>query len=93
MKKGETGEGVIEKVDFPNKGVITTEDGEKIIIKNVAPGQKVRFSIQKKRKGKCEGRLLEVLEKSPMELDQAACPHFGICGGCTYQNLDYSRQL
>lgn len=93
MKKGEIGEGIIEKVDFPNKGIICTEDGEKVIVKNTVPGQKVRFSIQKKRKGKCEGRLLEVLEKSPLELEQAACVHFGSCGGCTYQNLDYGQQL
>lgn len=93
MKKGEIGEGMIEKVDFPNKGIIYTEDGEKVIVKNTVPGQKVRFSIQKKRKGKCEGRLLEVLEKSPLELEQAACVHFGSCGGCTYQNLDYEQQL
>lgn len=93
MKKGEIGEGIIEKVDFPNKGMICTEDGEKIIVKNTVPGQRVRFSIQKKRKGKCEGRLLEVLEKSPLELEQAACVHFGSCGGCMYQNLDYEQQL
>lgn len=93
MKKGETGEGIVEKVDFPNKGIITTQDGEKIIVKNVVPGQNVRFSVQKKRKGKCEGRLLEILAQSPIELEKAACAHFGICGGCTYQNLDYRRQL
>lgn len=93
MKKGEIGEGIIEKVDFPNKGMICTEDGEKVIVKNTVPGQRVRFSVQKKRNGKCEGRLLEVLEKSPLELGQAVCVHFGSCGGCTYQNLDYEQQL
>ncbi len=93
MKKGTISEGMIEKVEFPNKGTIRTEDGEKVIVKNGVPYQKVRFFVQKKRKGKCEGRLLEVLEKSPLELPQAACVHFGSCGGCTYQNLDYSNQL
>ncbi len=93
MKKGEIGEGVIEKVEFPNKGWIYPEDGERILIKNGVPCQKVQFLVQKKRKGKCEGRLLEVLEKSPLELEQPACVHFGSCGGCTYQNLDYRHQL
>ena len=93
MKKGQIGEGTVTKTDFPNKGIIYTQEGEKIIIKNGIPGQKIRFSVNKKRKGKCEGRLLEVLEKSPLELDEAACTHFGSCGGCTYQNLAYSRQL
>ena len=48
MKKGEIYEGVIEKVDFPNKGIVIT-DGQKVTVKNGMPGQKVRFMINKKR--------------------------------------------
>ena len=66
MKKGEIYEGIIEKVDFPNKGYVILED-QKILIKNGIPGQKVRFMIQKKRKNKAQGRILEILEKSPLE--------------------------
>ena len=78
---------------FPNKGIVEVENETKtVIVKNGVPGQKVRFSINKIRKGKCEGRLLEVIEKSPVEVEPS-CPHFGICGGCTYQNLDYPTQL
>lgn len=91
MKKGEQYTGTVEKLEFPNKGVIPVEDG-KVIVKNVIPSQKVSFVIQKKRKGKAQGRLVEVLEKSPVEID-SLCPHFGICGGCTYQNLPYEEQL
>lgn len=93
MKKGQVCQGMIEKVIFPNKGVITTEEGKQVIVKNGIPGQKISFSVNKIRKGKCEGRLLEVLEKSPMELEEASCLHFGNCGGCTYQNLSYENQL
>ena len=67
MKKGQIIEGVIERVDFPNKGIIRTEDGRQVIVKNTIPGQKVSASINKIRKGKAEGRLLEVLEKSPLK--------------------------
>lgn len=92
MKKGQTLEGIIESVDFPNKGIVKVEGEEKpVIVKNGAPGQKIRFSINKMRKGKAEGRLLEVLEKSPEEIE-SRCPHFGECGGCTYQNLPYETQ-
>ncbi len=91
MKKGQFFEGIVEKIDFPNKGIVTVED-TKVQVKNVIPGQKISFSISKKRKGKAEGRLQEVLEKSPIEIP-AACEHFGICGGCTYQNLPYEEQL
>lgn len=93
MKKGQVIEGIIEYVEFPNKGIIHTEEGKQIIVKNGVPGQKVSASINKIRKGKCEGRLLEVLEKSPLELKEAGCVHFGECGGCTYQSLPYEEQL
>ena len=59
MKKGEIYEGVIEKVEFPNKGFVWVDD-QKVIVKNGIPGQKVRFMINKKRSGRAEGRLLEV---------------------------------
>ena len=92
MKKGDICEAVVEKIDFPNKGILHV-DGERVIVKNAVPGQKVRFVINKKRKGKCEGRLLEVVEHSPIEQPDRACPHGGICGGCLYQGLPYEEQL
>ena len=92
MKKGEIYEAVVEKIEFPNKGILHVEE-EKVIVKNAIPGQKVRFVINKKRNGKCEGRLLEVLEASSLEQSEDACPHFGVCGGCLYQSLPYEEQL
>ena len=56
-------------------------------------GQKVSAAVNKVRKGKCEGRLLEVLEKSALELPEPGCVHYGICGGCTFQSLPYEEQL
>ena len=93
MKKGQVIEGIIERVDFPNKGIIITEEGKQVIVKNGIKGQKVSAAINKVRKGKCEGRLLEVLEKSPLEMETPGCVHYGICGGCTYQSLPYEEQL
>ncbi len=93
MKKGQVLEGIIERVDFPNKGIVMTEEGRQATVKNGIPGQKVRFSINKIRKGRCEGRLLEVLERSSLELDKFPCPYFEMCGGCTYQSLPYEEQL
>ena len=91
MKKGMVLEGIVEKTEFPNKGIIFYE-GEKVIVKNALEGQKVRFSVNKKRKGRAEGRLLEVIERSPLE-QTSPCPHFPECGGCTYQTLSYDEQL
>ena len=91
MKKGDIFEGKVIRTEFPNKGIIDIE-GQKVIVKNALEGQVVRFSINKKRRDKVEGRLLEVIEPSPLE-QPAACKHFGICGGCRYQNLSYEQQL
>ena len=92
MKKGEILEGIIERVDFPNKGIVPTEEGT-VIVKNGMPGQKVRFMINKKRKNKAEGRLLEVLETSPLETRELVCSIFPACGGCMYQTMSYEAQL
>ena len=93
MKKGQVYEGVIESVEFPNKGIVNVSQEDRcVIVKNGVPGQKVRFSVNKVKKGKAEGRLLEVIEKAPQEIEPA-CPHFGQCGGCTYQNLPYEEQV
>ena len=91
MKKGDIFEGKVIRIEFPNKGIIDIE-GQKVIVKNALEGQVVRFSINKKKRDKIEGRLLEVIEPSPIE-QPAACKHFGICGGCRYQNLSYEQQL
>ncbi len=92
MKKGAVYEGYIQYVDFPNKGVVSVE-GEKVIVKNGLPGQKIRFRIHKKRANRCEGRLLEVLEPSPLETCPPVCDEYPLCGGCMYQTMAYKDQL
>lgn len=92
MKKGQEYIGSVERVDFPNKGVIYIED-KKVVVKNVVAGQKVRFVVNKSRKDKSEGRLLEIMERSPLETTEPKCIHFGPCGGCTYQTTSYETQL
>ena len=93
MKKGQVYEGFVTSVDFPNKARVAIPEEDKVVtVKNAVKGQKVRFLVNKIRKGKAEGRLLEVLEKAPVEVE-SVCPHFGQCGGCTYQNLPYEEQL
>ena len=91
MKKGQVYEAIVEYVDFPNKGIANTGEGN-VIVKNSLPGQKIKLSVNKVRKGKAEGRLLEVIETSPLETGHP-CSHFGLCGGCTYLSLPYETQL
>ncbi len=102
MKKGQIYEGVISRVDFPNKGIISVsetaegpaQDGGTctVTVKDGLPGQKVRFVVNKVRKGRAQGRILQVLEAAPLEIP-SPCPSFGACGGCTYQNLPYEAQI
>ena len=91
MKKGDLLEGVVTRVDYPGKGIVETPEGI-CIVKNVLPGQRIRLRVSKKRRGKAEGTLQEVLEKAPSERT-APCPHFGSCGGCMYLNLPFEEEL
>ena len=95
MRKGQILEGVTERVDFPNKGVVRGKDesGAEFvcIVKNVLPGQKISFRVQKKRSGRTEGVLLTVLERAENEVE-SPCPHFAVCGGCLYHRLSYEDQ-
>ncbi len=91
MKKGQVYEGIVERVDFPGKGIVRVGE-DTVVVKNSLPGQKVTLSVNKVRKGKAEGRLLEVTEKSPLEVG-SPCSHFGVCGGCTYLPFTYEEQM
>lgn len=91
VKKNDELEVNIDHMIFPNIGVAYA-DNKKIKIKGTLTGQKVKIRISKKRSEKIEGKVIEVIEPSPMEIDKQ-CNHFGLCGGCAYQNLSYESQL
>lgn len=111
MKRGDIVEAVVERIDFPNKGICRCIDSSDennmeetshqkeavyIMVKNVLPGQRIQCRISKKRSGKLEGRLIEVLEVSSMEdIDgvRNCCIHSKECGGCLYQGVTYENQL
>ena len=94
MKKGQIYEGIIERVDFPNKGIVfVPEEEQYVTVKNGIPGQKIRFMINKFKRGNAEGRLLEVLEKSSLETREPVCRIFPACGGCMYQTMPYEEQV
>ncbi len=76
---------------FPNKSVAKHED-KTIIFKGGIKGQKVRVLLRRKKKDYIEGRLLEVLERSPLEKN-LSCSYDEECGGCTYQTLLYEDEL
>ncbi len=99
MKKGNEYNGVVERVEFGDRGIVVCQepggenDGKLAVVKNCIEGQKIVFRVRKKRSGKAEGDLVKVVEKSPLEEEKPACPHFGLCGSCRYQELSYDAQL
>ena len=92
MKKGDIRTGTVETVLFPNRGQ-TSAEGCTVTVKNTVEGQQIRFQINKKRGGRLEGRLLEVLEPSPLETETDVCSLFPDCGGCLYCRVPYRTQL
>lgn len=96
MKKGSEYIGYVDHVNFPNKGTVWVkeEDGTKIkvTVKDVLPGQTIKFRALKTGTKK-EGQLLEVVCASDREGRKPPCPHFMECGGCSYQSMPYKEQL
>ena len=82
----------IADVNFPNKAYGYYE-GEKVIVKNAVPGQKVQAQVFKKRGSGVEARLQEVIERSPLEREAGMCSHYALCGGCTYQTMQHEEEL
>lgn len=82
----------IADVNFPNKAYGYYE-GEKVIVKNAVPGQKVQVQVFKKRGSGVEARLQKVIERSPLEREAGMCSHYALCGGCTYQTMRHEEEL
>ncbi|MBC7357940.1 MAG: 23S rRNA (uracil(1939)-C(5))-methyltransferase RlmD [Desulfacinum sp.] len=91
FKKGTELTCSVEKLAFGGKGVARV-DGFVVFLDRALPGQKVRARIVKKRKSYAEAVVLDVLEPSPHQVEPV-CAHFGVCGGCRWQDLDYGQQL
>ena len=91
IKKGETLELKIESLAYGGKGVSKIDDFV-VFVKNAIPGQTVKALVYKKRSGYAEARPVEVIEESPNFTDPR-CSHFDYCGGCTFQQLEYNKQL
>ena len=84
----------IKVLDAGAKGVSVAKapDGKVIFIPNVVPGDVVDVQTFKKRKAYYEGKAVKFHEYSEHRIDPI-CEHFGVCGGCKWQNMQYSQQL
>lgn len=67
-------------------------DGKRVKMKGGISGQKVRAAVKRKRSDSLEVKLLEVIEKSPLEVSDV-CDHYDGCGGCSMLSVPYNKQL
>ena len=91
IQPGRTVELEIESLGFEGPGVARL-DNFVIFVPLALPGDKIKASITKKKSNFAQARLIELLEPSRFRIG-ARCSHFGTCGGCKWQNLEYPRQV
>ncbi len=92
MKKGQELEMEVIGMDFPNKAYGYHEGKKVYPIGNYIIGHKLKGIVTKVRSKKIELKRITVLKKGENEIE-AACPHFNLCGGCTFQNISYENQV
>ena len=91
MKKRDIIEFEIGKMEFG--GVSISQYGDRRIkMKGGIKGQKVKAAVKRTGRGKADVKMVELLERSPIETAEV-CPHFEGCGGCTMLSVDYEKQL
>ncbi|MCB2292591.1 23S rRNA (uracil(1939)-C(5))-methyltransferase RlmD [Clostridium algoriphilum] len=81
----------IEELEFPAQGIAFYE-GEKVLIKNTIPGQKVIAKVSKKKQFGVEAKLVKILEDVDYKI-KPQCNITDLCGGCSHQFLSYEKQL
>ena len=91
VKRGDTIELLVEKAAFEGRS-IAHHDGMVVFVEGAVPGDRVRATVYRKKKKLAEARMDELLEASPDRVEPR-CRHFGVCGGCKWQHLDYGQQL
>jgi len=82
----------IEKLIYEGFGLGHDEAGKAIFVKKSVPGDLLEVEIIKDKKNYSEAVIKNVIQPSPMRVTPR-CPHFGSCGGCNHQNIDYNDQL
>lgn len=91
IKKGGSIEADVTDVAFGGRGIARL-DGMVVFIEGALPGDRVRATITKRKAQYAEATTTEILKSSETRVE-APCPSFGTCGGCKWQNFDYSEQI
>ncbi len=80
----------VDRLAYGGRGVARV-DGLVVFVEGAAPGDVVRARVRRVRRSFAEAATVEVLEPSPART-VPRCPHFGPCGGCVWQHIDYAAQ-
>ena len=91
LKKGDMVEVRVTDLAYGGKGVGKI-NGLVILIRGGLPGDTLKVRVKRKKRNFAEAELIEVLKSSEQRIDPI-CSHFSLCGGCTWQNLNYESQL
>lgn len=83
---------VVETMAHGGQALGRDRQGRAIFIPFAIPGEQVRVAVSGRGRRHAQATLLQVITPSP-ERRAARCPHFGVCGGCHFQHLDYAAQL
>jgi len=82
----------ITDMAFPHDWGVGIVDRVITFVPGALIGDKVRIKISKTKRRHCFGKIVSTEEPSPFRIEPE-CPHFGVCGGCAFQNLAYAKQL
>ena len=83
----------VEIVDAGSEGMsVAKPEGRVIFIPFGVPGDIVDIEVFKKKKNYFEGRILNIKKPSEKRVSPV-CEHFGLCGGCKWQQIDYHWQI
>lgn len=78
---------------FANEGkCLARHEGQVVFVKGTIPGEVVNATVTKSKKDWMEAEATEIVKPSP-ERQEPFCRHFGICGGCQWQHIEYAAQL
>ncbi len=91
MKRGEHITLEIDTLNAKGDGVGIC-DGREVVVPRGVPGDRALVYLRRKRKGRFEGVIDELLEPGVERIDPV-CVHFGVCGGCRWQDIAYEDQL
>ena len=74
------------------KSIAHLPDGKVLFVEGVVPGDVINAVITKDKKSWAQGRVTQLVKPSDLRVEPF-CQHFGVCGGCKWQMLPYSKQL